>query len=177
MTSGARTKKDGVAFLEVRSPHIPHHRATLTRLPVSQGRGAEIKRATKVLIAGGGALGIQFASDIADLYNNPDNVSHLSLAEGEAPPPKKDITLVHSRDRFLPLYKQEMHDEIVRRLEVLGVKVILGERLQLPPQEEDKPGTLKTVKLRDGRELEYDLLVRLCSLVGRVLSDPLNSVR
>ncbi|GAA5938540.1 hypothetical protein JCM3775_002154 [Rhodotorula graminis] len=140
LTSTARTKKDGVAFLE--------------------SRGAEIKRATKILIAGGGALGIQFATDIADLYNNPHNVAHLGLAEGEAPPPKKRVTLVHSRDRFMPAYKQEMHNEVVRRLEVLGVEVVLGERLALPPQDEDAPGTLKTVKLRDGRELEYDLLLR-----------------
>ncbi|GAA5822649.1 hypothetical protein JCM3770_002854 [Rhodotorula araucariae] len=140
LTSQSRTKKDGVAFLEA--------------------RGANIKRASKILIAGGGALGIQFASDIADLYNNPDNVAHLNLAEGEAPPPKKRITLVHSRDRFLPMYKQEMHDEITRRLELLGVEVLLGERLQLPPQEDDEPGVTKTIKLGNGQELDYDLLLR-----------------
>ncbi|BGP42000.1 hypothetical protein JCM10449v2_005997 [Rhodotorula kratochvilovae] len=140
LTSHARTKKDGVSFLEA--------------------RGADIKRASKILIAGGGALGIQFASDIADLYNNPENVAHLNLAEDEVPPPKKHITLVHSRDRFLPMYKQEMHDEILRRLELLGVEVVLGERLQLPPQEEDEPGVTKTIKLGSGRELEYDLLMR-----------------
>jgi thioredoxin reductase len=75
-------------------------------------------------------------------------------------PPKKKITIVHSRDRFLPLYKQEMHDEIIRRLEVLGVEVILGERLPLPPIKEDKPGEMKKMKLKDGREIEYDYLVR-----------------
>lgn len=109
-------------------------------------------------------MGIQYASDIADLYNNPKNEEHLKpyIEDGKVPP-KKKITIVHSRDRFLPLYKQEMHDEIMRRLEILGVEVVLGERLPLPPIEEDKPGEMKKMKLKDGREIEYDYLVRSIS--------------
>jgi NADH dehydrogenase FAD-containing subunit len=127
-----------------------------------QRQAEEISKATSILIAGGGALGIQYASDIADLYNNPENKEHLKpfVKDGKLPP-KKKITIVHSRDRFLPLYKQEMHDEIVRRLEVLGVEIIFGERVPLPPQSEDKPGEKRSVKLKDGREIEYDYLVRL----------------
>ncbi|GJN92936.1 hypothetical protein Rhopal_005979-T1 [Rhodotorula paludigena] len=140
LTSPSRTKKDGVAFLEA--------------------LGDKIKKATSILIAGGGALGIQFATDIADLYNNDENRTHLKLDEGESAPPKKRITLVHSRDRFLPMYKQEMHDEIVRRLKVLGVDFVLGERVALPDQKEDEPGAMKSIKLKDGREVEYDLLLR-----------------
>ncbi|BGP26297.1 hypothetical protein JCM10295v2_005243 [Rhodotorula toruloides] len=136
LTTTARTKKDGVAFLE------------------SQQR--LIASASSILIAGGGALGIQYASDIADLYNNPSNASLLS----SPPPPKKRITLVHSRDRFLPLYKQEVHEEVLRRLEELGVDVVLRERVQLPDAREDEPGTMKTLMLKDGREFEYDLLLR-----------------
>lgn len=51
----------------------------------------------------------------------------------------------------------------MRRLEILGVEVVLGERLPLPPIEEDKPGEMKKMKLKDGREIEYDYLVRSIS--------------
>ena len=109
------------------------------------------------MIVGGGALGIQFATDIADLYNNPENAEHLP--EALRPAKKKRITIVHSRERFLPLYKQEVHDEVVRRMKELGIEVVLGERLSLPA--EDKPGETKTVQTSSGKIIEYDLLVRL----------------
>jgi len=57
----------------------------------------------------------------------------------------------------LPLYKQEVHDEVLRRLEELGVDVVLGERLTLP--EEDKLGEMKRVVTSTGKVIEYDLLV------------------
>ncbi|GAA5967323.1 hypothetical protein JCM3765_005601 [Sporobolomyces pararoseus] len=132
----SRTKKTGVAFLEAQQ--------------------SLISKASSILIAGGGALGIQFATDIADLYNNPENVHHLP--EGLRPTKKKRITLVHSRDRFLPLYKQEVHDEVMRRMEELGVDVVLSERLSLP--EDDKFGEMKTVTTSTGKVIEYDLLMR-----------------
>ncbi|GAA6019820.1 hypothetical protein JCM11491_000283 [Sporobolomyces phaffii] len=132
----SRTKKTGVAFLEAQQSLIAN--------------------ADSILIAGGGALGIQFATDISDLYNNPENAEHIP--EACRPAKKKRITIVHSRDRFLPLYKQEVHDEVMKRLEELGVDVVLGERLQLP--EDDKPGETKTVRTSTGKVIEYDLLMR-----------------
>ncbi|GAA5853693.1 hypothetical protein JCM3766R1_000592 [Sporobolomyces carnicolor] len=132
----ARTKKTGVAFLEAQQ--------------------AIISQASSILIVGGGALGIQFATDIADLYNNPENAEHLP--EALRPAKKKRITIVHSRERFLPLYKQEVHDEVVRRMKELGIEVVLGERLSLPA--EDKPGETKTVQTSSGKIIEYDLLMR-----------------
>ncbi|GAA5976385.1 hypothetical protein JCM11641_005997 [Rhodosporidiobolus odoratus] len=141
LVSSYITKKDGVAFLSSQSEVI--------------------SKATNILVAGGGALGIQYATDIADLYNNPENEKHLEpFTKNGSKPSKKRITLVHSRDRFLPLYKQDVHDEVTSRLEKLGVEVVLGERLPLPPIEEDEPGTMKTMKLADGREIKYDLLLR-----------------
>lgn len=160
LTTTARTKKDGVAYLEVRTLAASSRGLSLTSLssPPSRRQSQQrlIASASCILIAGGGALGIQYASDIADLYNNPANASLLPTP----PPPKKRITLVHSRDRFLPLYKQDVHDEVLRRLEELGVEVVLGERVQLPDPREDEPGATKTLRLTDGREIEYDLLVR-----------------
>ncbi|GAA5922678.1 hypothetical protein JCM1841_001101 [Sporobolomyces salmonicolor] len=138
LVSLARTKKTGIAFLEAQQ--------------------SLIASSSSILIAGGGALGLQYATDICDLYNNPANEHHLP--ESCRPAKKKRVTLVHSRDRFLPLYKQEVHDEVMRRLEELGVDVVLGERLQLPSGEDDEPGVMKKVKTSSGKEIEYDLLLR-----------------
>ncbi|BGP56931.1 hypothetical protein JCM8202v2_004567 [Rhodotorula sphaerocarpa] len=139
LASVARTKKEGVTFLEAQRQAI--------------------HRADSILIVGGGALGIQYATDIADLYNNPTNAVHLADKSG-LPPRKKRITLVHSRDRFLPVYKPEVHEEIMRRLRELGVEVVLGERPDLGPMKDDRPGERRVLRLSDGRQVEYDLLMR-----------------
>ncbi|SCV71312.1 BQ2448_2900 [Microbotryum intermedium] len=139
LLSPARTKVEGVRFLQAQQDRIAQSKS--------------------ILIVGGGALGIQYATDIADLYNNPANAA---LRPENSVEGMKKVTLVHSRSRFLPLYKQEVHDEVTRRLEELSVHVIMGERLALPewkddvskqPRESRRTGTKRGV-------LEYDLLLR-----------------
>lgn len=65
------TKKRGLRFMELQEE--------------------KFKQADRILIVGGGALGIEFASDLKDLY------------------PEKKITLLHSRTRVMPLYPLELH--------------------------------------------------------------------
>lgn len=63
-----------------------------------------VKRARSIVIVGGGAVGVQMATDLKEIY------------------PHKEVTLVHSRDRLMPLYHPKM-DEILRaRFKDLGVK-------------------------------------------------------
>jgi apoptosis-inducing factor 2 len=71
----------------------------------------KIIKAKKVVVVGGGALGIQFASDIKERF------------------PEKGVTLIHSRDRFLPLYDPEMHDKIHEKLAQLGVQMSFSDRV------------------------------------------------
>ncbi|ORY67954.1 hypothetical protein BCR35DRAFT_308328 [Leucosporidium creatinivorum] len=158
LVTPARTKKAGVAHLEAQTKRIAE--------------------ASSILIAGAGALGIQYASDIADLYNNPENAEHRP--EGCVSP--KKITIVHSRDRFLPLYKQEVHDEVYDRLTKLGVDVVLGERLALPSVEEELKvlNQTRTITTKAGKEIEYDLLMRCTgqspnsALLGEFIPEALN---
>ena len=63
------------------------------------------------MVVGGGALGIQFASDIKERF------------------PEKSVKLIHSRDRFLPLYDPAMHDKIYERLQSLGVEMYFNDRV------------------------------------------------
>ncbi|KAI5481866.1 hypothetical protein MNV49_000143 [Pseudohyphozyma bogoriensis] len=142
LASPARNKAKGVEFLKAQQ--------------------ALIEKSSSILIAGGGALGIQYATDIADLYNNPEHAEHRPASYTSSTP--KKITIVHSRDRFLPLYQDGMDDEVKRRMKELGVNVVMGERLALPSDEElveqEKSGKMSKVVTSTGEEIEFDLLMR-----------------
>lgn len=117
--------------------------------------GEEIKKAKSVLVVGGGALGIrefrtvihimliaEFATDIKDLYND------------------KEVTLLHSRTRLLPIYHQSMHDAIVARCEDMGIKTVLGERvMQWPESPDTYDGKLKTVRTDKGSDVSAELVL------------------
>jgi len=71
----------------------------------------KIDNAKKIVVVGGGALGIQYASDIKERF------------------PEKDVKLIHSRDRFLPLYDPKMHDLIYEKLAAIGVQMYFNARV------------------------------------------------
>ncbi|EKM58396.1 uncharacterized protein PHACADRAFT_117301 [Phanerochaete carnosa HHB-10118-sp] len=105
-----------------------------------------IQEALSVLIVGGGALGIQYATDIADAY------------------PDKPVTLLHSRDRLLPRFDPGMHELITSRMSELGIQVILGERLDVSSVPPSALITTKEHVLRtlSGREIRAGLVL-LCT--------------
>lgn len=76
-----------------------------------QSLQGKIAKSTNVVVVGGGALGIQFASDIKERF------------------PEKSVKLIHSRGRFLPLYDPGMHDKIFERLEALRVEMFFNDRV------------------------------------------------
>jgi len=63
-----------------------------------------LKRANSILVVGGGAVGVQMACDLKEVY------------------PEKEITLAHSRDKLMPLYHEDMSDLIKARFRELGVQ-------------------------------------------------------
>ncbi|ORX95451.1 FAD/NAD(P)-binding domain-containing protein [Basidiobolus meristosporus CBS 931.73] len=90
---GASTKNDYVKDLN------KHHK--------------DITSAKSIVVVGGGAVGIEMASDIKCDF------------------PEKDVTLIHSRPLPIPgPFKDEFRQETIRILkEDIGVNVILGERV------------------------------------------------
>ncbi|ORX40015.1 hypothetical protein BD324DRAFT_615943 [Kockovaella imperatae] len=119
---GLGTKKGGIAWM--------------------QRQAEELKSANTVLIVGGGALGIQYATDLKDLY------------------PHKNVTLLHSRTRLMPIYPVEMHIAIVERLATLGVNVVLGERVMTAPDHaEHYDGKVKHLLTDKGRQFDADLVL------------------
>ncbi|KAK0477886.1 hypothetical protein IW261DRAFT_1484350 [Armillaria novae-zelandiae] len=103
-----------------------------------------IKQAESVLVVGGGALGIQFATDIAAVH------------------PSKKITLLHSRNKLLSRFEEGMHPEILQSLQSLGIEVILGERLDLSSADKYNEAGQRVVRTLSGRDIATDLML-LCT--------------
>jgi NADH dehydrogenase FAD-containing subunit len=103
----------------------------------------KIIKAQNVVVVGGGALGIQFASDIKERF------------------PSKNVKLIHSRDRFLPLYDPALHDKIYEKLKELGVEMYFNDRVtsSLSACEGDH-----IVTTRSGHEFPCDLQLNCTGL-------------
>ncbi|KAL4916041.1 hypothetical protein BDW62DRAFT_187081 [Aspergillus aurantiobrunneus] len=107
-----------------------------------QKHQADIKKARSILIAGGGAVGVQMATDLKEYY------------------PDKEITVVQSRPRLMPQYHSKLHELIKERFDALGVKFITGSRVKVPPT--GFPTTTPfPVHLTDGTTLPslYDFVI------------------
>ncbi|KAJ3810034.1 hypothetical protein F5876DRAFT_42622 [Lentinula aff. lateritia] len=140
--SGRASHKDAVVF----KPYAGTKQEGISWLKTHQ---EVIKSSDSILVVGGGALGIQFATDISAIY------------------PNKTITLLHSRHRLLPRFDEKMHTEIMDALLASNIQVILGERLDM--QSILFADAIKLNKLEQrvartlqGREVAADLIL-LCT--------------
>lgn len=91
------TKKDGIDWMKERQRRI--------------------HESNEIIIVGGGALGVELATDIKSLANR----------EGQ----EKKVTLIHSRQQLLPNFDHKIHEVALKRLQELGVHVVLGHRLAM----------------------------------------------
>ncbi|KAF4303657.1 hypothetical protein GTA08_BOTSDO08145 [Botryosphaeria dothidea] len=106
-----------------------------------KGEGVEVLRASqekvrqagRIVVVGGGAVGVEVAADAKSEY------------------PEKSITLVHSREEVIGQFGKRLKDAARKGLEDLGVEVVLGERVV-----EREEGV---VVLRSGRRVECDFLI------------------
>lgn len=72
-----------------------------------------IEDSNEIILVGGGALGVELATDIKTLYK------------------EKKVTLIHSRKQLLPNFDMRIHEVAYAMLQKLGVDVVLGHRLAL----------------------------------------------
>ena len=93
-----------------------------------------IEKAARIAVVGGGAVGVELASDIKDFYQ------------------EKSVVLLHSRDRLLPSFGERLHQYVTKRLGEMGVEVWLNERPQIVEGSH-------TLKLKRGKEETFDLIV------------------
>ncbi|KAK5637708.1 hypothetical protein RRF57_013423 [Xylaria bambusicola] len=95
----------------------------------------KIKAADTVVVVGGGAAGVEIATDAQNLY------------------PNKKIILVHSREAVMNRFGQGLRKTALEGLQSLGVEVILQDRLV-----QTVPGS-GTILLKSGREIQCDLVL------------------
>ncbi|GAA5912987.1 hypothetical protein JCM6882_008890 [Rhodosporidiobolus microsporus] len=111
-----------------------------------QGVQAKLKDAKDIVIIGGGAVGVQMATDLAILY--PPSTSN------------KSITVVQSR-RLMPRFHPRLHEIVAKRFEELGVKCVTGVRARVP--EGGYEGVNERgggeVELSDGRKIKADYVI------------------
>ncbi|KAH8701781.1 putative amid-like NADH oxidoreductase [Talaromyces proteolyticus] len=100
-----------------------------------------VKRSKSIVVVGGGAVGVQMATDLKEIY------------------PDKEITVVHSRAHLMPLYHEKMHEIIKRRFDELGVRLITGSRVVIPTNGFPKDESDFVVELTNGTKLKTDFVI------------------
>jgi thioredoxin reductase len=118
--------------------------AGIKRLKATQDR---IREAEHLVVAGGGAAGVELATDAKSYY------------------PNKSVTLVHSRQTLMNRFGPELQKSVMDTVEKLGIRVVLGEKVQA--QSADG----KFVTLSSGNKLECDCLVRDLDLLAETMAD------
>ncbi|KAJ5569378.1 hypothetical protein N7450_011864 [Penicillium hetheringtonii] len=106
-----------------------------------QKHQADVKRSKSILIVGGGAVGVQMATDLKEYY------------------PEKDVTVVQSRPRVMPNFHPQLHDLIKRRFDELGIRLITGSRVSIPQRGFPNDGNTFQVKLTNGTTESTDLVI------------------
>lgn len=158
--------------LSLEAPSRPQQSQQLCRGSKSEGVAwlqatqTKIKAAKSIVVIGAGALGVQFASDIAALYGTetytpPSREDGTDIDEARQVGPKR-ITLLCSRDQLLPRFNAWMHERAYGALQSLGVEVLLKARANMSPDSlalEDPTGTEKVIKTTDGREVRGELVL------------------
>ena len=129
-----------------------------------------IEETEKILIVGGGALGVRESSPCGRVrvarttLNRCWGRSILMGAVSEMAtdiiathgPSSKKITLLHSRSHLLNRFEPGMHDQTMKRMKEFGIEVILGSRVDASFINKTEGGKVRTT---DGREVEADLIV------------------
>ncbi|KAI0543648.1 FAD/NAD(P)-binding domain-containing protein [Xylaria curta] len=107
----------------------------ISKLKDIQGK---IKKANNLVVVGGGAAGVELATDAKSHY------------------PDKTVTLVHSRDNVMNRFGPRLQKAAMDGLKNLGIEVITNDRLT----REDKERGI--VILKSGKEVKCDFLA-LCA--------------
>ncbi|XPS77717.1 hypothetical protein M3J09_009744 [Ascochyta lentis] len=102
---------------------------------------AQVEASKKIVIIGGGAVGVQMATDIKQLF------------------PDKSVTLVHSRANVMNKFHPDLHAIVQQRFSELGVENILGKRVKLPETNYPTDGTTFDVELTDGTTVPADFAI------------------
>ena len=103
---------------------------------------AQVEASNKIVIIGGGAVGVQMATDIKQLF------------------PEKNVTLIHSRSNVMSKFHPGLHAVVSQRFNELGVQTVLGRgRVKLPHGGYPTDGQEFDVELQDGTKVPADFAI------------------
>ncbi|KAF2625332.1 FAD/NAD(P)-binding domain-containing protein [Macroventuria anomochaeta] len=103
---------------------------------------AQVEASKKIVIIGGGAVGVQMATDIKQLF------------------PEKSVTLIHSRAHVMSKFHPDLHAVVSQRFVELDVQTVLGRgRVKLPEEGYPTDGREFEVELQDGTKVSADFVV------------------
>lgn len=114
-------KHDGVAYL--------------------QNHASQVAERSRIVVIGAGAVGVQLAFDIKELY------------------PEKSVTLVHSRNTLMNRFHVGLSNLVIERCKELGVDLELGSRVKLPTNGYPTDGSSFQVELLNGKKIPSDFAV------------------
>lgn len=101
----------------------------------------KVRKSSNIAVIGGGAVGVQMAIDIKELY------------------PEKSVTLIHSRPTVMNRYHTDLSDLILAECKRLGIKTSLGSRVKLPETGYPVDGSTFEIELQNGQAVTTDLAV------------------
>ncbi|KAF9884561.1 hypothetical protein FE257_001506 [Aspergillus nanangensis] len=117
------------------------HDDKLSSVAYLQKHQSDVKRAKSILIAGGGAVGVQMATDLKEHY------------------PDKEVTVVQSRNQLMPGFHSQLHELIKERFDELGIRLVTGARLVVPSAGFPTDGGAFNVELSNGVGMSAEFVI------------------
>ncbi|KAK0201242.1 FAD/NAD-P-binding domain-containing protein [Desarmillaria ectypa] len=105
-----------------------------------------IAKASHITVIGGGAYGIQTATDIKD---------HA---------PSKKVTVIHSRPNLMSRFHPKLHEIVMEKFKAAGIETVLGQRVTIPKEGFPNDGSEFVISLADGTEVKTEQAVGFRSL-------------
>ncbi|KAF2152170.1 FAD/NAD(P)-binding domain-containing protein [Myriangium duriaei CBS 260.36] len=100
-----------------------------------------IMRSSNIVVIGGGAVGVQMATDIKEIY------------------PGKTVTLVHSRQTVMNRFHPQLSRIVEDRCRELGVDMRWGSRVKLPAEGYPTDGRSFTIDFVDGTSIPAEFAI------------------
>lgn len=128
-------------------PGRPNQLSVNRQLQECISMGEEIGKASRVVIVGGGAVGVEMAGEIVDRY------------------PNVHVTIIHSRDHLVTMkFGEKFQSDVQDILEHRGIHFILSDKVTNLGTLVDCKHVKQTVHTEKGQKLEADVVIKCTGL-------------
>lgn len=124
------------------APSMMPYDDAASSIPYLQRYQDQLRRSEKIVIVGGGAVGVQMALDLKELY-----------------PQGKEVVVVHSRDRLMQVFHPKLHKIISGAFEEKGIRLITKTRAKVPAGGFPNDGSCMAIEILNGEQVEGDFVI------------------